>query len=220
MTVVKICGIIRLEDALAAAEAGADMIGLNFYRKSPRFIEVEAATLLCSQLRAELGAECPLIVGLFVNEIVGRISITMERVGFKYVQLSGDESTEMLRELKGTAYKAIRPRTRDEALSDIAYFSPDFSTDARIPSILVDAYHPDLYGGTGEGTNSEVAKAARDAVPRLMLAGGLTPENVAARVSAIQPWGVDVASGVENGAPGVKDAAKMRDFVMAVRGNN
>lgn len=218
MTRVKICGITSLEDGLAAAQAGADMLGLNFYRRSPRFIEPDAAAALCAALRSELGADCPTLIGLFVNEIVGRISITMGKVGLKFVQLSGDESGEMVRELKGTGYKAIRPRSKAEALDDAAYFTEFAPTDERVPSLLLDAYHPDLYGGTGEQASIEVALAVTAAVPRLMLAGGLKPENVGGIVRQAQPWGVDVASGVEfDGQPGRKDAMKMRDFVQAAK---
>lgn len=218
MTRVKICGITSLEDGLAAAQAGADMLGLNFYRRSPRFIEPDAAAALCAALRSELGADCPTLIGLFVNEIVGRISITMGKVGLKFVQLSGDESGEMVRELKGTGYKAIRPRSKAEALDDAAYFTEFAPTDERVPSLLLDAYHPDLYGGTGERASIDVALAVKAVVPRLMLAGGLKPANVGEIVRQAQPWGVDVASGVEiDGQPGRKDAVKMRDFVQAVK---
>jgi phosphoribosylanthranilate isomerase len=218
MTKVKICGITSLEDALAAARAGADMLGFNFYKRSPRYIEPEAAATLCNGLRKELGIDCPTLVGLFVNEVVGRISITMGKVGFKFVQLSGDESGEMVRELKGTGYKAIRPRNKAEALDDAAYFLQYAPADERIPSMLLDAYHPDLYGGTGEQANIEVAQAVKALVPRLMLAGGLKPETVGEMARHVQPWAVDVASGVEiEGQPGKKDHAKLRDFVQAVR---
>lgn len=217
MTVVKICGILTLEDGLAAARAGADLIGLNFYRKSPRFVDEETAAAIASGMRAQLGAGCPVFVGLFVNETVGVISRTMEQVGFTWVQLSGDESPEMLRELRGTAYKSIRPRTPAEAADEAALFGPGGPQDSRLPSLLVDAYHPALYGGTGASAPADVFAAA--AAPRVMLAGGLTPDNVAERVAQLQPWGVDVASGVEaEGQPGRKDAAKMRAFVDAAKG--
>jgi phosphoribosylanthranilate isomerase len=194
------------------------MLGFNFYRRSPRYIEPDAAATICEALRAELGAACPILIGLFVNEVVGRISITMGKVGLKFVQLSGDESGEMVRELKGTGYKAIRPRNRDEAVSDADYFMQYAPNDERIPSLLMDAYHPDLYGGTGEQASIDVAWAVKEIVPRLMLAGGLKPENVADVVVQMQPWGVDVASGVEiEGQPGKKDHAKLRDFVQRVR---
>ena len=146
---VKICGITTLDDALVAAEAGADLLGLNFFKRSPRYIEPEAARDLCDALRAELGADCPALVGVFVNEVVGRISITMEKVGLNFAQLGGDESLEMLRELRGIGFKAIRPRSQAEALEDAAYFGQVALTNERIPSLLLDAYHPQLYGGTG-----------------------------------------------------------------------
>lgn len=215
---VKICGITTLADALAAADAGADMLGLNFYPKSPRYLVPDDARALCAALRAELGAACPLLIGLFVNEPVGKISVTMEHVGLRFVQLSGDESVDMLRELRGTAYKAIRPRSAAEAQEDAGYFAPGFSVDERIPSLLVDAHHPALYGGTGTQASAEVVLAAKARAPRLMLAGGLTPENVAAAIAGVQLWGVDTASGVEiDGQPGRKDKAKMRAFVQAAR---
>jgi phosphoribosylanthranilate isomerase len=216
MVKVKICGITTLDDAQAAAAAGADMLGLNFFPKSPRYLAPEAARDLANALRAELGERCPVLVGLFVNEVVGKISVTMEKVGLNFAQLSGDESVDVLRELRGIAYKSIRPRTLAEALDDAAYFA--VPTDERIPSLLLDAYHPQLYGGTGEQASVEVALAVRERSPRMMLAGGLTPENVAARVAAIQPWAVDVASGVEGDTPGRKDAAKVAAFVAAAKG--
>lgn len=217
MVIVKICGITTLEDGLAAAEAGADLLGLNFYRKSPRFIEVEAAAQIAARLRAALGPNSPLLVGLFVNEAAGRISTTMEAVGFKAVQLSGDESPELLSELRHTAYKAIRPRTPAEAAADAALFAPLGTDDSRLPALLVDAHHPGLYGGTGTSAPTDVFSAAQGS--RVMLAGGLTPDNVAERVAELKPWGVDVASGVElDGQPGRKDPAKMRAFVDAAKG--
>ena len=200
-----------------AARAGADLLGLNFFPKSPRYLAPDAARDLCNGLRKELGAGCPALVGLFVNEIVGNISITMEKVGLNFAQLSGDESVEMLRELRGIAFKAIRPRSAKEALDDAAYFGQFSLTDERIPSLLVDAYHPQLYGGTGEQASAEVAQAVREKTPRMMLAGGLTPENVAARIAAIQPWAVDVASGVEGETPGRKNAAKVKAFITAAK---
>lgn len=215
---VKICGLTRYDDALAAAEAGADMLGLNFYRKSARFIELDAAREIAEQLRSALGADCPLLVGLFVNDVVGRISETMEYVGLNYAQLSGDESGEMLRELRGTAFKSIRPRSVAEAVSDADYYLGFASDNERVPSLLLDAHQAGMYGGTGVRAEFEIAQAVRGRVPRLMLAGGLNPDNVAESVRAVRPWAVDVASGVEiEGQPGVKDAAKVRVFVEAAR---
>jgi len=218
MTIVKICGITRLEDALAAAEAGAHMLGFNFYKTSPRYITPQAAQPICDALRQALGTNCPVLVGLFVNEVVSNISRVMDKVGLNFVQLSGDESDSMLAELRGIAYKAIQPMNTAQALDDVSYFKPHFPTKERIPSILLDAYHPKLRGGTGEQASTEIALAVKEQVPRMMLAGGLTLENVGERVQAIQPWGVDVASGVEvDGQPGVKDHAKVEAFVRAVK---
>ncbi|MBE2266842.1 MAG: phosphoribosylanthranilate isomerase [Anaerolinea sp.] len=215
MTIVKICGITTLDDARMAAEAGADMLGFNFFKRSARYIEPAAARTLCVALRAELGAECPLLVGVFVNDLVSRVSLTMEQVGLNFAQLSGDESFEMLRELRGIAFKAIRPRNTAEALEDTRYYGQFALTDPRIPSILLDAYKAGEYGGTGEQAADAIALEVKAATPRLMLAGGLTPDNVAARIAAVQPWGVDVASGVEGDQPGRKDPAKVKAFIEA-----
>ncbi len=217
MVKVKICGITTLDDALMASRAGADMLGLNFFPKSPRYLAPDAAREIADALRQELGAACPLLVGVFVNEIVSKVSVTMEKVGLNFAQISGDESSEMLRELHGIGFKAIRPRSQAEALEDAAYFGQFAPTDERAPSLLIDAYNPKLYGGTGEQASAETAVAVRERSARLMLAGGLTPENVAARIAAVQPWGVDVASGVEGETPGRKDAVKVAAFIKAAK---
>ncbi|MEM6283874.1 MAG: phosphoribosylanthranilate isomerase, partial [Chloroflexota bacterium] len=135
-----------------------------------------------------------------------------------FVQLSGDESDELLHELGGRGYKAIRPPNRALAIDDAQYYAKEFIDDERIPSLLLDAYHPKLYGGTGETANVEVALAVKANVPRMMLAGGLNPENVIDRIQSIRPWGVDVASGVEpEGQPGVKDPYKIEAFIEAAK---
>lgn len=214
---VKICGITDLDNALMVCEAGADMLGFNFYKPSPRYITPETATELCIVLRQKLGDACPVLVGVFVNEAFGKISIITNKVGLDFAQLSGDETNNVLVELRGMGYKAIRPMNKAMALDDVSYFSDTMPQDDRAPSILLDAYHPKLYGGTGEQASVEVALAVKETVPRLMLAGGLNPDNVGERVAAIQPWGVDVASGVEDGTAGIKDASKVRDFVASAK---
>lgn len=215
---VKICGLRTLEDARAAVAAGADLLGFNFYRKSPRYLSADDAARICDALRAELGARCPLLIGLFVNEVVGTISAVTRQVGLDGAQLSGDESDDVLRELRGIGYKAIRPQTLSQALDDVVYFRPHLPSDIRFPSLLLDAYHPQLYGGTGEQTSTEIVLAVKSEVPRLMLAGGLTPDNVAERVRTLRPWGVDVASGVEDSAePRRKVPSKMIAFVQAAK---
>lgn len=218
MTIIKICGLTTFDDALFAAQAGADMLGFNFYRKSPRFIRPEDAQPLCDALRAELDAACPVLVGLFVNEVVGVISAVTRKVGLNAAQLSGDESDDMLRELRGIGFKAIRPMNLAQALDDVNYFREHFPSNDRLPSLLLDAYHPQLYGGTGEQASVEVALAVKADVPRLMLAGGLNPDNVAGRIAEVRPWGVDVASGVEaDDQPGVKDSARVQAFIQAAK---
>ncbi len=219
MVRIKICGVTTYEDAHMAAAAGADLLGFNCYRQSPRYLAPEAATAICDRLRAALGERCPLLVGVFVNEVASTVSALMNRIGLDFAQLSGDESDDMMQELHGLAYKAVRPMNKAQALDDVQYFAPLMPVDERVPSLLLDAYHPKLYGGTGEQASTEVALAVKAQVPRLMLAGGLTPENVAGRIAAIAPWGVDVASGVEAlDKPGSKDAALVAAFIAAVRG--
>ena len=217
MTRVKICGVTRLEDALVAAEAGADMIGLNFYRRSPRSLTLEAASALTSALRKRMGAQCPLLIGVFVNESTYEINRVASALALDAVQLSGDESLEVMRALTVASYKAIQPPTAAIAAEDVSYFLQHPVADERLPQILLDAYHPTLRGGTGESVRDEVVALVRGRVSRWMLAGGLTPNNVADRVAQLQPWGVDVASGVEDGVPGVKDHAKMQSFIVRAK---
>ncbi|MEO6061964.1 MAG: phosphoribosylanthranilate isomerase [Thermoflexales bacterium] len=220
-TTVKICGLIVYEDALAAAQAGADMLGFNFYKPSPRYISPEAAAPLCHRLRTELGAACPQLVGVFVNDAAAEISMTMEMVGLRFAQLSGAEPVAMLAQLKGVAYKAIQPSNKIAALDDAGSFLSQAPTDERVPSLLLDAHHSILYGGTGQEASVDVARAVKAMVPRLMLAGGLTPENVGDKVKQVQPWGVDVAGGIEAvGRQGRKDVGKMRDFIQAAKGSS
>jgi phosphoribosylanthranilate isomerase len=213
---VKICGVTTLADALACAEAGADLLGLNFYPPSPRYLAPDAARTITDGLRAALAGACPVLVGVFVNETVSAVNRIMAEAGLDAAQLSGDESEQVLAGLAGRAFKGIRPRDAAEARAEAGVFAPHAPSNERLPALLVDAYHKALYGGTGEQTGLDVALAARGVVPRLLLAGGLTPDNVAARVRAIQPWGVDVASGVES-EPGIKDHDRVRAFIAAAR---
>ena len=217
MTKIKICGVRTFENALMVADAGADLIGLNFYPESPRFIDAASAGDLVERLRARLGDHCPVLVGVFVNESADRVRQIVASFGLDCAQLSGDESPETLEALSGIAFKGIRPKTPEDALGEADRFLNAISTKGRMPSLLLDAFNPRLYGGTGETTDVDVALAVRDATPRLMLAGGLNPENVATRLRAIRPWGVDVASGVEDRIPGLKDEKMVRVFIRQVR---
>lgn len=214
--IVKICGVTTPDDALTVARLGADMIGLNFYPESPRYITPDVAREIYQHLESELGDERPVLVGVFVNATYNQIFEVMSDAYLDYAQLSGDESATVLEELDGRGYKAIRPPSEYLAVDDAKYYSREFVNDEKIPSLLLDAYNPKLYGGTGEQASTEVALAVKEHAPRLMLAGGLKPENVTERIRAIRPWGVDVASGVES-APGEKDPERVAAFIEAAR---
>jgi len=202
MTKIKICGIKTISDALAAMDAGADLIGFNFYPKSPRYIEVGRCRDIMSVMR-KYGHMT--YVGVFVNASVATICSTMETLGLSLAQLHGDETPEMVAVLNGKAFKAFRgvPPSLDGFVREEA------------PALLVDASVKGAYGGTGVIADWDRAAELARQYP-LLLAGGLTPENVSEAVSQVQPWGVDVASGVES-TPGEKDAGKMKAFVQAAR---
>ena len=199
---IKICGIKTVNDALAAMDAGADLLGFNFYPKSPRYIDVGTCRDIMSVMR-KYGHIT--YVGLFVNASVAEVRATVETCGLSLAQLHGDETSEMLDALDGKAFKAFRGVPQN-----INGFA---RSDA--PALLVDAEVKGAYGGTGVTADwNKVAELAKQY--SLLLAGGLTPENVGDAVRQVNPWGVDVASGVEASA-GQKDPSKMRAFVHAVR---
>jgi phosphoribosylanthranilate isomerase len=203
MTRIKICGIRTLSDALTAAEAGADLLGFNFYPKSRRFIEAQG----CAEITSVLKKDYPSIrlIGVFVNSPVEEINQIMSLCSLDLAQLHGDETVEMASALDGRAFKAFRGIPVD--VEQFARIEP--------PAFLVDASVEGFYGGSGVASDwNGAAKLARR-YP-LLLAGGLNPENVARAVQQVKPWGVDVASGVETG-PGHKDADKIKTFVNAVR---
>jgi phosphoribosylanthranilate isomerase len=203
VTIVKICGIKTLNDTLAAIESGADYLGFNFYAKSVRFIEKETCAGIVSVLKKEHpGVK---LVGVFVNSSVDEIKAIMDDCSLDLAQLHGDETPEMLSALDGKAFKAFRG-----VPVEVNGFGRDGS-----PAILVDAAVKGSYGGTGATADWSAAAKLAQRYP-LLLAGGLTPENVANAVVQVNPWGVDVASGVES-TPGEKDAAKMKSFIDAVR---
>ena len=202
MTKIKICGIKTVKDALAAMEAGADLIGFNFYPKSPRYIDVGVCRDIMSVMRKHGHVT---YVGVFVNASVEEVYATIETCGLSLAQLHGDETPEMLHALNGKAFKAFRGIPLDIT----GYERND------APALLVDAAVKGIYGGSGVTADWSAAAELAKKYP-LLLAGGLTPENVADAVRQVKPWGVDVASGVES-APGEKDAAKMSAFVKAVK---
>lgn len=202
MTKIKICGIKTIQDALAAMDAGADMLGFNFYPKSPRAIDVGRCRDVMSVMRKYGHIMC---VGVFVNAYAAEIRATLDTCGLNLAQLHGDETAEMMQSFYGRAFKAFRgvPESVSGFVREGA------------PAFLIDASVRGVYGGTGVTADWNKAAEIASHYP-LLLAGGLTPENVGEAVRRVQPWGVDVASGVES-APGIKDAGKIKAFVEAVR---
>ena len=206
--IVKICGIKTLEPALAAIEAGADMLGFNFYPPSSRYIEVETCAQIVAGLKA---AGKPVInVGVFVNEDPQRVQEIMDVCNLDLAQLSGDETLVDLAVLNGRAFKAIRPHSLSEADEQLGIFGR-----SEAPALLVDAHVKGAYGGMGTTGDWMLAQHLAEQAP-ILLAGGLDPENVAEAVRTVNPWGVDVASGVES-SPGVKDPSKISAFISAAR---
>jgi phosphoribosylanthranilate isomerase len=202
MTKIKICGIKTVNDALAAMDAGADMLGFNFYPKSPRYIDAGR----CRDIMAVMRKYAHITyVGVFVNASLAEIRAIMETCALSLAQLHGDETSEMLNSLYGRAFKAFRgiPEGLNGFVREEA------------PAFLIDASVRGAYGGTGTTADWSAAAELSKHYP-ILLAGGLTLENVAEAVRRVRPWGVDVASGVES-APGVKDVSKMRAFIKVVR---
>ncbi|HQY93175.1 phosphoribosylanthranilate isomerase [Caldilinea sp.] len=213
MPVVKICGTTSLDDAFVAIEAGADLLGFILYPKSPRYVMPSAVAHIVAQLRATV-RKPPELVGVFVNETPATVLAVLEQTGLDLAQLHGDEPAANFRDLAGRAFKAVRPTELAHALMLAEMFAP--LSAATGPSLLLDAYHPHLYGGAGHKADWATAAAVARRVDRLLLAGGLTVENVADAVRVVRPWGVDVASGVEQG-PGRKDHNLVRAFVRAAK---
>ena len=202
MIKIKICGIKTVRDALAAMDVGADMLGFNFYPKSPRAIDVGRCRDIMSVMR-KYGHM--VYVGVFVNASGEEIRATLDTCGLSLAQLHGEETAEMLQSFYGKAFKAFRG-----VPESVVGFARDGA-----PAFLIDASVRGAYGGTGVTADWTAAAEIARYYP-VLLAGGLTAENVAEAVRRVQPWGVDVASGVES-SPGVKDASKLKAFVAAVR---
>lgn len=212
---IKICGITNLADARAAADAGADMLGFNFFRPSPRFIEPHEAGEVIARLRSELdaGGRPLTIVGVFVNEAspesLVRIALT---TGIDAVQLHGEESVEFCRRVK-----QLQPElTVIKALHAGEGFEPDDAVSYDVDAIMLDSFDAELRGGTGRVFDWTVGRRTRKVVPQLFLAGGLSPENIAKAIAEVRPDVVDACSSLES-SPGRKDAQLMKAFVSAVR---
>ena len=204
MVRVKICGITNAADALAAIDAGANLLGFNFYARSPRHIDEAEAARIRRQLPNKIGA-----VGIFVNAPPADVASVCASLKLDAAQLHGDESPEIVAEVarRLAVWKAFR-------------VDPDFHLKAldeyrEATAFLFDAAHTGQYGGTGRTTDWDVARRAALG-RRIILAGGLNVENVAAAVRIVRPYAVDVASGVES-KPGKKDHGRMREFIQEVR---
>jgi phosphoribosylanthranilate isomerase len=222
MTRVKICGITNIEDARCAASAGADLLGFIFYPRSARYVTPTQAGKITSALQAEFGAAAPRMVGVFVDTPVNEITEMAATAGLDLIQLHGAETPEMVDALnvcarRARAFKAIRSRTLEGARTALEKYDghPDGCDKNDMPSLLIDAYHPQEHGGTGLRADVTTAQWLSRRC-RLLLAGGLTPENVSEAITLIKPWGVDVSSGVDV-TKGIKDHTLVRTFIAAVR---
>lgn len=202
MVRIKICGITRVEDALAAARAGADAIGLVFHEASPRAVDIQQASLIVKALPPFVTS-----VGLFVNAEEVRIRQVLERVPLDMLQFHGDEPDDFCRRFERPYLKAVRVRPGVD-LDSLAGNWPGAS------GILLDSYKPGVPGGTGETFDWGLIPAQRNW--NLVLAGGLSPGNVREAVDLTQPWAVDVSGGVE-AAKGIKDVSKINAFIQEVK---
>jgi phosphoribosylanthranilate isomerase len=203
--IVKICGITRPEDAEAAVDAGADWIGLNFWPRSRRYIaSIDRAVAIAAAVPGDVKK-----VGVFVNAPAPQIEEIASRVGLSLIQFHGDEDPAFCARFAGRYLRAFRVASAAD-LRHLDAFDCEH--------VLLDTPQPD-YGGGGVVGDWSLARQARASGKKLLLAGGLTPDNVSAAVRDVRPFGVDVASGVES-APGVKDAALVRRFVAAAKGRS
>jgi phosphoribosylanthranilate isomerase len=221
---IKVCGVTHADDFVAAAIAGADAVGLNFYPRSPRFVDEDARNVLQQALAAPDKLRFILNrkvekIGVFVNARDQEIQQCIDDCSLDAIQLHGDEPPQFLAQLPSHVPVIRARRVDDRGVAAIAEDLEACEAAGRLPdAVLVDAITPGRYGGTGE----TVSWAGLADYPKwlgevpLILAGGLTPENVAEAIRIVRPAGVDVASGVEK-SPGVKDHDKVRRFVEAAK---
>lgn len=201
-TRIKICGITRPEDAEQAAKLGADAIGLVFYGPSPRYVDIEQACAVVDVLPPFVTS-----VGLFVNASADEINAVLEQVNLDLLQFHGDESPEFCASFERPWIKAIRMAEGVDLHAEAERYSES-------SGLLLDAYHPALPGGTGE--SFDWTRIPADLPTTVVLAGGLSAQNVGEAIHTVQPYAVDVSGGVE-AQKGIKDWGKMADFVAAVR---
>ncbi|MBI1811201.1 MAG: phosphoribosylanthranilate isomerase [Nitrospirae bacterium] len=203
MVKVKICGITNLDDAMAAADFGADALGFVFFKKSPRYISPANAKKIIKKLPPFIST-----VGVFVNEDKNTIEKVALQTGINIIQLHGDEHPKACN-LSKPAIKAIRVKSIDN-LEIISKYRD------KVSAFLLDTYTPEIFGGTGQIFNWDIAAEAKK-FGRVILAGGLTPENIEKAVRLVHPYAVDVSSGVE-AEKGKKDHLKMKLFIERAKG--
>lgn len=211
---VKICGITNIDDARAAIDAGADMLGFNFYSRSARHISPEAAAAIVRTLRSEAdeGDPTAAMIGVFVDQEIDEVLRVAEDSHLSGIQLHGDETVEYCDQLK----KLAGERFIIKAVAADAKFSVEALKAYPAAAIMLDASHPTLRGGTGRLADWSMARKAAQQLSRVFLAGGLSPENVSEAIATVRPFGVDACSSLES-SPGRKNAARMKAFVRAVR---
>ena len=216
---IKICGITSARDALAAAEAGADYVGLNFVG-GPRRIDAPRAESILVALPES--ATPVALIDVSRGGVSGTLQPILEQHGVRHLQMYGEVEPETIARLNGEGFRTwlVRHVRSDEFAADTRTFLDRCGSD-RPAAVLLDAFDPAMQGGTGRTVDwtriDEVRRAGRfDDWPPILLAGGLTPDNVARAVEAVRPWGVDVSSGVEESA-GRKSPEKMKAFVLAAR---
>lgn len=220
---VKICGLRSTSDALAAARAGADALGLNFYAPSPRFVSISQAHEIAQTVRNSLGEHSPHMVGVFVNAELEEIAQAVQKVGLNAVQLHGDENLDFIVALyerliqigpgKPVAIVRAFRCQNDAGLQPVVDYLSKVPPEM-LAAVLLDAHAPGVFGGTGKVVDWHAISAAQEFLSdvQIILAGGLTPQNVFEAIITARPAGVDTASGVER-SPGFKDAEKMAAFV-------
>ncbi len=195
--VVKICGVTSPAEAMLAAELGADLVGLNFYPPSPRYLEVHEAVEIADAVRGRVK-----LVGVFVNVPAAQLEGVAATVGLDLLQFHGDETVAEVTPFAPRALKAFRVRDRLDAAALEGY--------GEVWGVLVDSRHPSLYGGSGESWNFQSLRQLEGRLPRrTFIAGGLNPDNVRAAIAAARPYGIDLCSGVE-AEPGRKDPELLR----------
>ena len=203
MTFIKICGITSLDDARAAVAAGADALGFNFYKPSPRYITPQTAREIIEQL-----PESVLSVGVFVNESVESVTSLANEAKIAALQLHGDESPEYCSQLDRYVIKTLAVSTD---------FDPEVIKSYAVEAIMLDTRDSRLRGGTGRRFDWSIAQQVNQFVPKLFLAGGLSTENIEEAIKTVRPYAVDACSALED-TPGRKNHERMFDFVKLARG--